>query len=62
MHNPAFQDDGQAVQQPRTPPVTHSELGEGDVIMYTPIVPVRTDAQIERMKSRRTKSKERPQQ
>ena len=30
--------------------------------MYTPIVPVRTDAQIERMKSRRTKSKERPQQ
>ena len=61
MHDPAFQADGQAVQQPRTPPVTHPD-GGGDVIMYTPITPVRTDAQIERMKSRRTKSKERPQQ
>ncbi len=52
---------GEAMEQPPgTPPVTHPD--GGDVIMYTPITPTRTDAQLERMKSRRTKSKERPPQ
>ena len=48
------------VQQPGTPPITHPD--GGDVIMYTPIVPTRTQEQIARMASRRTKSKERPPQ
>ena len=50
------------VQQPGTPPITHPDGGGGDVIMYTPIVPTRTQEQIARMASRRTKSKERPPQ
>ena len=48
----------------RTPPVAHLAVG-ADTIMtnedYTPITPVRTEAQLARMASRRTKSKERPQ-
>ena len=53
------QDYGQALQQPGTPQATHSG---GDTIMYTPIMPKRTEAQVMRMQSRRTKSKERPPQ
>jgi len=49
------------VQQPGTPPITHPD-GGGDVIMFTPIAPTRTEAQLARMASRRTKSKERPPQ
>ncbi len=36
--------------------------GGGNEMMFTPITPTRTEAQIARMTSRRTKSKERPPQ
>ena len=49
--------------KPRTPPAAHLAVG-ADTIMtneeYSSITPKRTEAQLERMASRRTKSKERP--
>ena len=36
--------------------------GGGDEIMYMPVTPKRTEAQVARMASRRGKSKERPPQ
>ena len=52
-------DYAKAEQQLGTPSITHPG---GDTIMYTPIAPKRTEAQITRMQSRRTKSKERASQ
>ena len=49
------------MQNPGASKIAHSD-GGADVIMYTPITPKRTDAQMKRMKSRRGKSKERPPQ
>ena len=49
------------MQHPGTVELAHPD-GGGDVIMFTPIAPKRTDAQLDRMRSRRTKSKERPPQ
>ena len=61
-HESAFFRAETHMQQPRTPPVDQPRDGS-DVIMFTPIEPKRTKEQLERMKSRRTKSKERaPQQ
>ena len=58
---PVLLEPGQAEHQPGTP---HSVHGAGaDTIMYTPVTPRRTEAQLARMASRRTLSKERaPQQ
>ena len=68
---PVLPDNAQALAfafsgvKPRTSPVAHLAVG-ADTIMtneeYTPITPKRTEAQLERMASRRTKSKERPPQ
>ena len=60
-HESAFFGLEPHMQQPRTPPVDQPRDGS-DVIMFTPIEPKRTKEQLERMKSRRTKSKERPPQ
>ena len=40
----------------------HPDGGGGDEIMYMPVTPKRTEAQVARMASRRGKSKERPPQ
>ena len=50
----------QAGEQPLRSPMYPD--GGGDQLMFTPIAPVRTEAQIARMASRRGKSKERPPQ
>jgi len=57
---PVVPDNLQAEQWPGTP-VSHPD-GGGDEIMFRPITPKRTEAQVARMASRRGKSKERPPQ
>ena len=48
------------VEAEHQPPISHPD-GGGDEIMYMPVTPKRTEAQVARMASRRGKSKERPQ-
>ena len=56
---PVMPDNVEAEQYPGTPPISHPD-GGGDEIMYVPVTPKRTEAQIARMASRRGRSKERP--
>ncbi len=56
---PVVPDNVAAEQYPGTPSYPD---GGGDEIMYQPVTPKRTEAQVARMASRRGKSKERPPQ
>ncbi len=56
---PVLPDKAQADQSGELPMYPD---GGGDQMMFTPIAPVRTEAQMARMASRRAKSKERPPQ
>ena len=47
---------------PQAQSMHHLDRGGGDAVMYREVTPVRTEAQVARMGSRRTKSKERPPQ
>ena len=58
---PVMPDNVEAERYPGTPPPISHPDGGGDEIMYVPVTPKRTEAQIARMASRRGKSKERPQ-
>ena len=56
---PVVPDNVAAEQYPGTPSYPD---GGGDEVMYVPVTPRRTEAQVARMASRRGKSKERPPQ
>ena len=53
---PVRADNAEAEEYPGTPPPISHPDGGGDEIMYVPVTPKRTEAQIARMASRRGKS------